>query len=1247
MEHLTFNPNWKRRDDLISVNFKEGDLLGDLATENGFDPIQKNLMTGIINGEIVDDWQNYAVQANDHVRVLMLPRGGHGGGKKALVAVAAIAIAVVSYGAASNVSAAMLSAGYGSTAAAIGGAAASIAVSVAGNVIMGAIAQHMYKPPSQSLSSSQGATNPFFDISPSGNIAQPYGSVPMLLGRMKLYPRLISQPEIESVGDHRTIVQAFDFGFGTLSLSNERFGNASIANNPALIEHYINSTFTSGSDLVIANRLVQNLNIGANMRDEKSSLTFTTPLLTKELLIEFNFSGGLVKYLNNGNKEETEVEFEVQYKKTTETVWIDGFITGSYVSKYWFTTPQGVDTKVNQTDMKKLTIKGKYFGTARVGMNLAFSSASQYDIRILRKTTSGQAHNISNICAIDFVRAIEQSAGKLVNLVDGVKHTIAELKVQGTKLLNGKLDNYSAIATSEVYTWNKTLGSWDQLPTRNPAWLFIHVLTTAANRHRLPVERNGALDNTLMRKYFDVDQIIKWADWCDTNNFYCDMIVSARTTVREVLTTITSAGLATWVRNDGRFSVVYEGENRTPVHIVTPNNSKNFHSKMTYAKKPIGLRVKFANEDLDYQQDEIIVNADYNQVDANNNPLILQNYESLELPNVTNVRQATILGRFFMAQAENRRERITFDMDIENLAVQRGDILAVAHDVLAAGGVPVRVLEVDKTDPTHDVVNFSDILPSTASPAVQSSWGVITRADNYQDTHAVFPKGQFQGKVGDLYIAGGAAVEQLNYMVEEIRASRDLSASILAVEYGGSLFNSLISGAGIPTRQPKLGYDTSGKILPVNVRNTVENIVDNRQRFYRITLIWNQPTANIDHYIITDNAGAVIGNTADNQFVLPLVADGDLISNEIRYYNVTPVSITGATGASSQTKVELVKDITPPYDVTEFSSNVQDQLTHLTWRSVQQLDVAGYEIRYSSDVSASASWGNSVRAVDFLPWDATEASVPSRIGTYFIKAFDSAGNYSQNAASSTTIISTLDMHVDDTVIQPNKQGGNWSNIGSASNLKVGATPGTIELIHGAYEGIYHLSAPYDIGRKEKVHLAADVNMAVIASNEHLDDPWFDPLAHAIPLSPLLADTPNIADAQVYFRISDDGSTWSPWTRLLATDCETRYIDMQVRVYSKDGVATPRVRNATITVSYIKRYERGYDVSVGSSGKTVNFGNAYTTKPSVSITLQNAAAGDSFKMTATASGFTVHIYDAAKHAKSGSIDWISVGHGKVI
>ncbi len=127
------------------------------------------------------------------------------------------------------------------------------------------------------------------------------------------------------------------------------------------------------------------------------------------------------------------------------------------------------------------------------------------------------------------------------------------------------------------------------------------------------------------------------------------------------------------------FSVVIDEPKTVPVRLFTPRNSWAYEGELDHQPMPHGYRIGYLDAERDWQADEVVVYDD--GFDAGNATRI----ERVEWPGITSRAQAWKEGRYHLAQRRLRREVHRITVDFEHLACERGDLVALSHDVIAFG----------------------------------------------------------------------------------------------------------------------------------------------------------------------------------------------------------------------------------------------------------------------------------------------------------------------------------------------------------------------------------------------------------------------------------------------------------------------------------------------------------------------------------------------------------------------------------
>lgn len=246
------------------------------------------------------DWPATRPPAGAAVVVCQVPQGG-GDGTKVLRTVALIAVMAVAWYAGGAVAAA-----YSSTFA--GGLAA------AGVGILGSLAVNALIPPATPSvgALSQERASQAYAWSGTRNRANPFGTVPRVLGRHRLYPCYAAEPYTEVVGDDHYVHLLLDCGYGPLRLDELRLGETLASGFGDAVEVELREGWPTDPPLTLWRQTV--LPEAVNVL-----LTAGTPLVVEsddaadELVLEFA-AAGLVEFAADGRRLDRSVTLEVGYR---------------------------------------------------------------------------------------------------------------------------------------------------------------------------------------------------------------------------------------------------------------------------------------------------------------------------------------------------------------------------------------------------------------------------------------------------------------------------------------------------------------------------------------------------------------------------------------------------------------------------------------------------------------------------------------------------------------------------------------------------------------------------------------------------------------------------------------------------------------------------------------------------------------------------------------------------------------------
>jgi hypothetical protein len=385
------------------------------------------------------------------------------------------------------------------------------------------------------------------------------------------------------------------------------------------------------------------------------------------------------------------------------------------------------------------------------------------------------------------------------------------------------------------------------------------------------------------------------------------------------------------------------------------------------------------------------------------------------------------------------------------------------------------------------------------------------------------------------------------------------------------------------------------------------------------------------------------------------VKDGFTYNVRVKAFNTLGVGSTYTSASRT-----IVGGIAPPSDVTDFSCNIIGGDAHLSWQQISDLDLAHYQIRYST-LTTGASWGNSVSLVEKVARPATSVTVPARVGSYLIKAVDKNGNYSSNE----TIIETNVLAI-----------GNYNAVASqtespafsGTKTNVIVSDGTLRLDSSelfdsaignfddatsffdsgvtAYdlysEGTYLFSAPIDIGGVYTSRVTASITQ----TSDNLDD-LFDSRTGDFDdaQSNFDGDTPANCNAHIEIALSNDNITYTTFRNFVVGDYTARYYKFRVTLRSFDLSSTPVISALSVSIDMPDRIFSGNDITSGTGTYTVTFTLPfYSNSYAVGITAQGMNTGDYFTISnKTVNGFDVAFKNSSNSGVSKVFDYLSKGY----
>ncbi len=1207
---LVLNP--LAQGDRLVVRVSPSGTLADLISALVPDELDRDHISAFLGGDYIEPqlWSKIRPKSGSSVYLRMVPQDP--------VSI----ISILATAAAPTITAAVFpTLVAGSLAASIAGAAISIAITYAASALIG---------PRQSQNR---AESPTYAISAARNGISPFQTVPVVLGTHRMVPPYGAAPYTEVVGNDQFLRFVLIWGYGPVSVSEIKIGNTPIEDYTDVeTEHdFAGSASTLG--LYPGDVSQEDLAI----RTTTTFVSRTTALDTTEIGITITFPSGLFQNTSKGRRNAS-ARIVGEYRLVG---------AGSWTS--WFD-----ETYTDDTAQVK-----------RVSQRQTGLTSGQYEVQIKRFDAEENLTNDRILDRADWTDLRSFNTNTQPVLLPGIAKSA--FRIKATDQLNGVVDQLNAVVSLLIPTWDGSAWTTATSATSNPAAIFRYVLKGAPNKK--PVAAANINDAALGA----------WFTFCQTNGFAFDQVIDFQLSVRDLLQDVANAGKASPAYVDDKWTVVIEQTRSTVVQHFTPRNTRNFAGRILYNEIPDALRIRFFNRDADYREDERVVYDDgFNEANATT-------FQVIDLPGQTNPDNVYKLGRHYIASARLRPEIFTFEVDIEHLVALRGDLCRLTHDVPGIGQMSGRVVSRSTNTIVLDEpvtreagkvytlrVRETDTGDTLALTVAASSTTVTS------DTVTV-TSGGTSVNVGDLYQFGEQNIESLEVLVAAIEYIDDLAATVTCVPYSPAVYN---SAATIPPYTTALSAPVSASFTGPPIPKISQVISD--ETALQVTssgalvpsiFLYVQPgkTAKTNDGTVTRTAffqarfrrsGSsdpftyMPYSAVDTPYVqiFPVESGG---SYDIGVRAIGPDEATTSIFADIANHQVIGASAKPP-QVDTFSLNTIGEHTYVEWTYPSiAVDVIGYEIRYSANQNNTA-WTSMTVLSDAVPREARSFTVPSRSGSYGIKAIDVLENRSVLA---TFINASLEDPAAQNVIETLTQEPSWAGtktdvdvngaviqLSSTNYMASWATLASVPIIGFTAATGYEETGFYEFGETDlgEVYSSRVIVDAVVSTSGGLSTMagWLT-LSGVADLAGDDTGDEVTVELQVNYSIVDSATpVYQGWRRFVVGDYTARHLKFRAVLATRFSTITPTISGLTAVIDMPDRVDYGNDLVTGASTYSVAFSPWFKALRSVTIAAQNMATGDYYTISGkTRTGFDVTFRNSAGTAISRSFDYQAIGYGR--
>ena len=411
----------------------------------------------------------------------------------------------------------------------------------------------------------------------------------------------------------------------------------------------------------------------------------------------------------------------------------------------------------------------------------------------------------------------------------------------------------------------------------------------------------------------------------------------------------------------------------------------------------------------------------------------------------------------------------------------------------------------------------------------------------------------------------------------------------------------------------------------------------------------------------------IVGRASGNIFERVNVEDG--VTYDVRAFAINSLGVRSQNFTTVSHQV--VGKTARPEDVQDFRINIVGAEAHLDWSPVADVDLSHYQIRHTKDQS-SASFQDAVDLVPRIAAPTTSATVPARLGTYFIRAVDTSGNRSANATSVVNSIAELErLNAVETSTQNPSFSGTLTNtsvdtVTYANNvlrlgleLQFDSKTGNFDDAVGNFDdffatevtsGSYLFDDYVDLAAKYTCRLTADLKVLRLDFVNFFDDATgnFDARLGDFDGDPSAFDDINV---ELFVSTTDDdpsGSpTWSDYKSFVVGDYTARAFRFKAELSSSDVTASPAIEELSVTIDMPDSVRAEEDVASGSGAKVITFSPAFQSLQGVAVAAQNMATGDYYAITSKSrTGFTINFYNSSGTNVNRTFDYVAKGYGEV-
>lgn len=387
--------------------------------------------------------------------------------------------------------------------------------------------------------------------------------------------------------------------------------------------------------------------------------------------VEIDFEGSLYTTSGSGLQENI-TTIEIQYRQTGDTAWDN-------IKLEQFRNSTTQPTRQTAT------------------FNFPLGGSKEYEFRIRKLIKDSNNNEDERSAQINMVAFKCFIGASIFNpeASDLVGQTVESLFLTANSQTSGQTNKFSAQVDAKCWVYDSVLDEWNWELSRNPAWWFLYFARggfknqLADGNYLFPfsptygwVNGPGHPDSTeimfgcgLQDDEIDIEGIIEWANFCDTNDLFLDVVFRDDATSSEILEKIANVGRGSTSYYKGVLGVVFENPAQVPTGLYGMGNiiEGSFSVDYSVINVPSKIIGNYVDRDDDWEAKTVEALVPFSNTDN-------LNFLTITLDGVTEEQQAQREVNILAARQYFQKRVYTWKVDHEGLIAKRGDLVYLSHD---------------------------------------------------------------------------------------------------------------------------------------------------------------------------------------------------------------------------------------------------------------------------------------------------------------------------------------------------------------------------------------------------------------------------------------------------------------------------------------------------------------------------------------------------------------------------------------